>query len=428
MITIYRFVLFSIVILAVYRIAKRDYFNFAIYAAFGFVLPLYLFHLDWSTLFLRHIARDFYLILTYYGITVLIVSCIEDKKVSWNISYSVKSNLFIYFYNFLFIVLCLVENYILSGKLFPFLNEVDVHTDRAGGILWITNTCYVVVAMDYLAFHKTKNYTYLLLALIGLVLPVVGKGSRIESVISLFQIGLLFIYLNRNKAKKTASKNNKTFFQKTTRFALVVVLLVLFSFSTMLVGEFRSKNDVSSESRYALSIGYSGPGEGVTKDMFAWYYGYFPFSFHNLNNNIISTHISPNWAGMNSFKALWFGLFRFSWFGYKSDYANGMKDITTTSATVVTMFWDYYYDYGSYCFIPIIIMGCFYLLLKKSICGPKVTIAAILIYCYWAGLCFFVSFNNVVFFDCVFTNMIIIAIVSNLAFQVDHSLVQEEQE
>lgn len=424
--TLYWLVILAIAILAVYRIVKRDFYNFAVYAAIGCVIPLCLFHLDWSTLFLRHIASDFYLIIIYFGITVLVVSCIEKKNVFWNISFSIRSQGVIFFYNIVFFFLSLLENYMLSGTPFPFLSGIDVHTERIGGILWFTNTGFIVVALDYLAFYKTRKYVYLFLMLVGLFFPVIGKGSRIEAGIALSQLGLLILYIRKNKRNNTASYLIKHFFQNTIKLVAIIIVGILMISGALLTGELRSKGEVSSESQYALSIGYSGIGEGTTKDMLAWYYGYFPFSYHNLNNNIISTRISTNWIGFNSFKALWFGLLRFSWFGYESDIANKAKDITTTSATVVTAFWDFYYDYGSYCFIPIIIMGCFYLLLKSNICTPKVTIASILIYCYWAGLCFFISFNNVVFFDCVFINLIILTITSNLAFQVEYPVDQKE--
>ena len=419
----YWIIIVLVFINAIYRIRKKDYYNIAFITAIGVFLPLCIYHLNWSKMTVHPIANDFYLIFIYFGIMVIFTSVVERKCYPVNVQYvfSIKSQLPIQLFNIIYVVSCLLENIILSGNPFPMVFGIDVHTGKVGGLLWFTNTCFVILAINYLGFRYTHKVKYLIWMAIGILLPVAGKGSRQDAVMSIVQLILFAAFINREQIHKAWEKGkiSADTFGKALKRILIIILFILAAIVMVSWGIYRTVGIFSTESKYVLSIGYTGPGKGIWREILAWYYGYFSFSFNNLNNNILNTPIHENWLGLNSFKAFWFGLMRLSWFGFHSDAANQTKTILTTSATVTTTFWDFYYDYGNCCFIPMLISGIFYLGLKEKVSSPFSSTGAYLRYFYWASLWFFAAFNNVVFFDCVFTNMIILSIVVHFAFSND---------
>lgn len=386
-------------------------------------IPLVLYLCDWSLLIVKPIANDFYLIVGLFFIFVSFTSWIEGKtqKIKKE-SVQLKNRYLIDLYTLFFIFCCFLENYILSGHILPALFGIDIHTDKVGGLMWITNSYFLPLALNYIGFYKTKQKRYIGYFLFIVFLPLFGKGSRLDIFMNLLQVALLWLFLRPTSFKpKKRIKGNFKALKRLLKFllkiCLVIAVLFFLAFLIILVGVYRSTGTLSTQSMYALSIDYVGPGTGFLKEVFAWSYGYFAFSFNNLNNNILNTWIEPNYIGLNSFKAFWFGLLHGSWFGLSSDAANNAKTIVTTSATTTTVFWDFYYDFYHLSFIPILITASFYLFLKKRAQKKSPKVGSILNYIYWCGLLLFISFNNTIFFDLVFINMIVNHIVCHFIFK-----------
>ena len=65
-------------------------------------------------------------------------------------------------YNLIYIACVLIENYYISGTIFPNLFGMDVHTLRMPYIYFITTGIYILSLLNILEFFCTKKKRYLL--------------------------------------------------------------------------------------------------------------------------------------------------------------------------------------------------------------------------------------------------------------------------
>lgn len=403
------------------RLLNRDYFSILTYVVLGIYLPMFLYFAGWSYLFTSSIQIDFYYIFICFNLALLFVQPFDpvmNRTTTYQFVLCCSSKLVIVV-NCIYIAAMLAENYLGSGYFLPALHGIDIHTYHAPVLFWVTGATYIVMAIDTLSglFHQKR---FLLLDLVIIALLFVGKSARMDVFISIIQTVSLLIFANISKVKKDksgsrikASKLKKKILSAVLACALIAI--VLFAVN---VGNTRMNHYGQYDIQYSDGIGYKGPE--FFGDAMAYYYGYFPFSFYNLNVNIALVGPHENYIGQDSFRSLYFGILQFdNVFDMPLNEANDSKIIVTKGATVTTGFWDFYYDYGQYCYIPMIISMVLYILLRRNLFNNSFQkSSSILSYFYWTPLWFFMSFNNTVWDTCVLVNLILLLLISDKVFKV----------
>ncbi len=106
---------------------------------------------------------------------------------------------------------------------------------------------------------------------------------------------------------------------------------------------------------YMELIAYNGPLKNtIFSNVMSWFYGYFPYSFYNLNLTL--QNIQTN--GICTYGKFFVLPFLYATKLYKLttlDYENlalAVRVITNTSATVATAFFEFYSDFGYLFFLP----------------------------------------------------------------------------
>ncbi|BDR55410.1 hypothetical protein KIMH_15210 [Bombiscardovia apis] len=172
---------------------------------------------------------------------------------------------------------------------------------------------------------------------------------------------------------------------------------------------------VGNNGPYEGYIAYTGPQFGA--EVLSVYYGYFPLSFNNLNLTLKTGIQAHDFWGLYSFRGFYFGFCQLdNLLGLDADAPSALRVYSTGAATVNTGFYEYFYDYGVFCFIPIaaMIAICWYLT-KRMQKSPSLFLATQ--YCCFVPLVFFESFQNVFFGDIMLWEVIFMYILLRLLFK-----------
>lgn len=396
----------------IWQLKHHDYYNWLTYIILGIYLPLALYMCGWSTLIYKQISDEFYLIFIYFNFTLAVVFLIEnlDSRTARGFDSSpflivLKERLVpIEAINLLVAIALLAENYITTGSVVPALVGLQDHTSHASGLVYITNSQYFILAADLFFYIATRKKRYLLYIVILIMLPMVTRASRMSSMMEIVSIISLYLYLRRYYVSQNKPHSPRSL--KQIIAALTGCIILIFVINAMVnLGASRMNHYGTYDYLYSTNIGYTGPK--IFGEAGAWYYGYFPLSFNNLNINVTFNVCGMSYIGLSSFKAFYYGILHFASFGVPTDIANTAKIVISPNCTVVTGFWDFWYDYGPLCFIPMVVSGVIYLALKRRLCRANKNPMNVALYFYWVPLWAFMSFNDTAYFDCVFNNMII---------------------
>lgn len=397
----------------VFFIKKRRY-TLLTYIWAGIYFPLFLYQLNWSSLI--DTRNSFYfnyifvvlavLLIFYEVITSLREPAIMNKNEK--IILTGKGKFIIPFINIIFIFLYLLENYAGSKSIAPALKHIDIHTYYLPIISYFTNCQYLVLVSDYYYFKATKNKKYLLLILIVFFMPMVTRSSRMQSVLNIVSLFSTILFF---EGAKYSLKNYKKV-KKILIVLFIVIIILLNNYTNYRMSHYGKYQNIS----YLDEIKFTGPKE---LSFLAIYYGYFPMSFNNLKLNLLGREVEHNYIGLYSFACLYFGIFQLDNLLGMSPYGASINKLTTAGvATVPTGFWEFYYDYGLFLFIPIIVS--FYVcgkFLKKSI-KEKNKLTYRTLYFWYVPLWFFMSFQNVAFSSTLIIVGIFIYLVIKNSFDV----------
>lgn len=239
--------------------------------------------------------------------------------------------------------LAMIENIYISGLLIA-PNSVQFHTKSMPVIGTIARglypVAYCVAIKDFMRF---KSKIPLLLLCSCVLYTLLGAGSRYWTSISLMTT-LFFLY-----------EQYVTVHKKIRLRVLVPEIIggILLFNIFMNLGIART-----GAQTYAQWIQYTGPGKGTIFELvMSWFYGYFPYSFYNLNNTI---------ANIRENSLYTYGQFTLypylSFFHLDGLFGVVLNDITfsrrvfyNTAATVATGWYEYYADFGRLFFIRIAI-------------------------------------------------------------------------
>lgn len=390
----------TIVIIVQHIIIKKEWFSIYAYLLVGVYVPLFMSFLDWSAYHIVNRSENFYFIFIMLDIACLISLTIPQKAVACtNIEFKKNSkSIPVEVLDFLYVGCILLENYTVSGYLIPRLHGVDVHTARMSGIYFITTGVFIFTILNVLEFISTGKKRYLIYAVFVFVFNTVTKSARIDAALAIVQIisFVMFYCLSKRKTIKTDNGlKTKKKNQIPLMFAVGLLAVILISVGIR-IGNNRMNSFGKYQTVYAEGISYTGPeffGETLT-----YYYGYFGLSFDNLAYNVSNVEVHPNYTGLNSFRALYFGILQFdNFFGLNGSEAPRSNIIRCRGAAVTTGFWDFYYDYGMLIIIPFLVSFLIAIALRKKIANRNLRVVNLILYFYWIPLWLFMSFDNRVY-------------------------------
>lgn len=387
------------------------------YIFWGIYFPLLLYQFRWSKLIDRSNSFYFNYIFICLTIICLMYSFFSYKNpgigpLKGKVVVTKFGKQIFYILNIGYILLYLFENYLGAGTLFPGLNGIDIHTYAAPLISYITNAQFLLLCYNYFYYKAKKNKLSLIFIICIVLMPIVTRLSRMSVVISLVQFFSLILFMETGKNKK-----NKLAKTKSRKIKFVIVFLVVFGFVGLSVFTQYRMEMHSADYSYLKGIRFIGPSN------LAWlapYYGYFPLSFNNLKINILYRSIKHNYVGLYSFSCLYFGLFQIdNLLGLSTTGYLNNRIILTGLATVPTGFYEYYYDFGVFLFVPILVAILITYYFEKKGAGEKERLTYRTLYYWYVPYWFFMSFQNMLFQSTAIIVGLLIYFVIKYSFKVD---------
>ena len=397
--------IFSIALIIIYNIVffygvikKKNIFGLGTIINFSVNLNFILYLCKWSRFIETEPSISMYILIDSIVIIFIVIMLLSKSPVNKLLAnteriilkdinfFNGKVNLYILI-NIIYILLFLLENYIGSGNMFPYLFGIDIHTYSAPLISFVTRAVYVMIFLNYISYENYKQKRFLIFLVIDILLFPVLRGGRINIFMALMQFGLFYIMYNL----KNILKNKR-------------ILVVIFSLGIMLIisgvyiGNKRVEKNLEGHElqqviTYKDHIKYSGPVDSM--GILPWYYGYFPMSFANLDKTI--QYIDDNQLrtyGLYTVRPILVGLLELDNIipNYKDiEYASSLAQYYTTAATVRTGFMEFYLDFGKLAGIGIAIYALIGLFMYNVINKNIYIISA---YAFFAGCWFFMSFQN----------------------------------
>ena len=238
------------------------------------------------------------------------------------------------------IFLSAIENLYCSYSLFPFLSGIDTHVSVmpiVGPFMRaFTPIVYIFTFIDY---KNTKSKLTILLAGLTILYLLLGSGSRLWSLISL-AVTFIFILFFTKKDREPIS------WSSFVKGALVLLVCVIFAY---VVGEKRING-----TQYSTLIDYRGPFSGTKfGELLSWYYGYFPFSFNNLNLSLQNIIESNLFTSGKFFFVPFNSILKISYFlpYTEESLQNFVRVVSLGSASVPTAFCYFFADFGYFFFV-----------------------------------------------------------------------------
>lgn len=256
---------------------------------------------------------------------------------------------------FICLLCSMIENFSSYGTLFPFFNDIDAHknTTAVFGTIW--RSVYPIALIFFIienSNEKKRIHSFLFLIFVAAYMLLSG-GSRFWSVLSIGSSAIFYFVFYKPKLKL---KN------------VLFICFLMICFVAVLLKMGISRLTVMT---YEEKIGYIGPFSNTAfGEVAAWYYGYFPYSFYNLNltlQNIHENHLYTYGLFFILPVLLVTKLYKLLGIQSYDQIALSVRVITNSSATVATAFFEFYADFG-YLF-PISII--FYLILLESLHSSK---------------------------------------------------------
>lgn len=404
-------------------IGKKRIIGLNLFVLVGIYVPMGLYFLNWSLYIDANVSDKFYLIFSYLNLSLIIYNLFvaDGQTFDSSVLPSSVAKPFVLLSNGLYILLFGIESYLGSGFFAPALAGIDIHTYSAPIIVFVTRNLFAFVIVDFLAYVTTKQKRYLAMAAILLALPVVTRSMRITSIIALVQVlsfAGAYYAATWNGLKHSGNLQNVRRAVQKKNLVIVFVTIVAVAFVS---GAAYMTNDRMShygryDLKYSTEIEYTGPE--FMSDVLSVYYGYFPLSFNNLNLSLKYGEADPNYVGLYSYKSLYFGILQWdNVFGLNPAEPDELNHRVSScpSANVATAFWDYWYDYGVFCFIPIAIMVAMCGLITNRL-QKKPSILLLTQYYYFIPLVFFQSFQNVFFGAETLVQIVVTALLLQLSF------------
>lgn len=401
---------------------KNNKFGLMTFGFFGVVFPCAMYLLRWSRFITEGPCGLLYYVVVVFELCMIFYSLIckpKIKKIS-GVQYFIKNERYLGLANCFLLCLIMVENYLLSGQLFPAIKGIDIHAGAFPIIAFITNSIYSFMFCDLFAFLLTRKKKYLVYYVAIILILFVGKGARMQVLISLVSTVsfLLFYVFNSQSIRKSLNRLKEKYWKrKVVRILIISCVALVFAMS--IYTNYRMNQFGKYAMTYATEIGYTGPETGTVLDtIIATYYGYFPLSFNNLNVKLKYMTINTNYIGLYTFKSVYYGIFQLDNILGLDPYLPERTYAyhTTSAATVPTAFVDYYFDFGYLFFIPIIIhiFICEHYRRKMNRYHDVFSTG---MYFLFVPITLFLSFQNVVYSSFMIWQIVVLYAFSKLFFR-----------
>lgn len=379
-------------------IAKKNYFGLHTYLLIGIYLPILLLFAGWSSLAEKTIDDIFYILFSELGIVASFFVLIEPETGTSRLKIvQLSKSKTIVTISFVYCLLFLLENYIGSGYLLPSLAHVDIHTYRAPLLGFLTKAGFFpVCCINVYAFIANGSIKRKLLHL-GVLCTILGfyvfgKSARMEVCIIAMQLVSVCIFFSLKSPKRRRVNNVPKKYIVLVAMGVCVIGAVFVATGSNRASQFGAYDVLS----YADAIGYKGPD--FLRDALAWYYGYFPMSFNNLNLSIKFVEPHYNFLGADLFRFLYYGIFQLdNLLDFNIYAAEEAGRYVSDQMAVKTGFWDVYYNFGLASFVVFAIAFAVYHKMKLRIESAQPKIWQISFYFYWVPTWFFMSFQNTAF-------------------------------
>lgn len=332
----------------------KDIFHPSLLAFIFLAVPVYFSMMRLSSLQAKQWEDLTYILLAYAIVCFIIIPGIFSIQSAASnhfdlskLQFHLKPGL-IYSLSGVAIVLYLLESYVSSGTLLPFLyvnNDVNIHTTAVPILSILTNAMpTVLVVANYLAFSKQRKPIYWIIIVLLILLPLT-RLARFDVVCSLLPLlALIFYQLKRKKLFLT----------------MTAVLLIVCVVGGAFLGQYRMTYGYKYDVKYADNIKYTG-NSGIF-EMNAILYGYFPLSIENLDRFVKKNADFDEYKlGAYTFRGVLAGIFQldnvrndFPMYQFLSDKRSPLNG----SANVDTAMVEFSMDLGyKLAFIPMLLFG-----------------------------------------------------------------------
>ena len=350
---------------------------------------LYLFH--WSDAMVEPVYPETYLMITTIQIVFSIYCFLPNqgvkkanfrtRKISLGNFKILPSCLLLV----LCLALCIMENFILFGSLIA--ANSHAHTSAVPILSSVLKGLYPLAGiLTFIDYENTKKKSILLLASLVLVYSVIGSQGRFWPICAVLTT---VFFMGHKTYKKHGTKAIGWLKNIKLRYKVLGAIGLFYSLGYLInMGASRI-----SMFTYSELLKYTGPGNGKNLgELLSWYYGYFPFSFYNLNTTIHSISQLRNYT---------YGQFLINpyacFFHVDSllgiDYTLLNKSIRVVQlnvATVATGYYEFFSDFGYFFVIGILVFVIYTRYFEK-----KKTFLGIACYSYMLLVWVMMSFLNV---------------------------------
>jgi hypothetical protein len=345
-------------------VKTRHLFSIINLLFFSVVLPFCLYLAGWSS-FCENCSSITYYVLSVFELLVIGFSFLFEKfsgsgkPFHFEIrNWKLKKITIRWAYVMLIGVLLLaaIENLYVSKTLFPFFHGIDTHTSVmpfVGPFLRAFSPLAYIFA--FLEVEQSKKKWIIPVALLTISYQILSSGSRFSFLMEVLVAAFFILFYKRGDQKRANWKS-------LLWVGAVLVTLVLVVFIS---GELR----IGASINYSYLIQYKGPLSGTRfGEVLAWYYGYFPMSFRNLNKSLSAVFDSNLYTSGKLFFSPFYDFLKLHYFMpfSTSSVQASVRVISLTAATVPTAFLYFFADFGFLFFLTPAFYFTAYWITKRS--------------------------------------------------------------
>ena len=354
-------ILFNFIILLMYYKRTKNICNIAFILQIFIFIHLFFFYRHWSE-FIDNQQDISFNIVVISLLIIFYLGLIFSKKINYKRVNSINkfSTIALYLYNIIFIVLTLLESYIITGTIAPSLQGIDAHQLSLPIINIITRNLGLVLILNFLYYTYKKNFYLLSLNLVYIIYFFIFRSARMVVFCAFIQL-LIFMIIYYNK---------KLNFKK---IILGIVISIILIISGVIIGNYRMSDYGKYDVSYGGAIKYTGPNDKF--GIMSSYYGYFPMSFENLDLSIKKAKFNnATTYGLNTLAPFLVGILKLNNiiddYPY-IEYINENITYNVGEAIVPTGFFEFYLDFKNFMIIGLlfylIITIYFYNRIEKNI-------------------------------------------------------------
>lgn len=354
-------ILFNFIVLYIYYKKTKNICNIAFILQIFIFVHVFFFYRKWSG-FIDNKQDISFDIIIISLLVIFYLGLIFSKKIDYKKIESIKSfsKTALYLYNIIFVILTLIETYLVTGTIAPSIYGIDAHQLSVPIVNIITRNLGLVLILNFIYYTFRRKKFVIFLNIIYIIYFFIFRSARMVVFCAFIQL-LIFIIIYYN---------NKLNLKKISIGLIVSIVLVI---GGVAIGNYRMSDYGRYDVNYGEAIKYNGPNDKF--GIMSSYYGYFPMSFENLDLSIKKAKANnATTYGLNTLAPVLVGIFKLNNTIYNYpyiEYINENRAYNVGEATVPTGFFEFYLDFGNFIILGLIlyifITIYFYNRIKKNI-------------------------------------------------------------